>query len=121
LFVYLAVLFTPYSKKKQPLPPKHLAVLVRHLGHVEQPPGLGQELHVGPPPLLEAKVDRGRRVELEEVRQRPEEEGEGGLEVDAVGREHDGGLEGRDLVAEWLAPVGLCGGPTPGGPPALAF
>lgn len=46
---------------------------------------------------------------MQEVREGGQEEREGGLEVDAVGGEDDGGFEGSDFVREGFAPVACCG------------
>ena len=59
--------FAPYGVQEQPLTPKHRLVRVLGLGHVEHFGSLGQELHVSPAALLEAEVDGGGGVQLQEV------------------------------------------------------
>lgn len=63
-----------------------------------------EELHVGPPPLLEAKVHSRRRVQREEILQRLQQKRERRLKVHAVSRENGVGPEVLDLLRKWIAP-----------------
>lgn len=81
-------------------------VIIGNLGHCKRLLGVFQKLHVGAPSLLEAKVDGHVGPQRQQVLQGLQKQGEGGLEVDAVGSQDDGRFELDNLCWEFLAPVG---------------
>lgn len=98
-------LATPERKEEETLSREDGPVLIKDLFYEESLPGHLDEIQVSASTLLEAEVNDSFVVELQEVLEGVHQQGEGGLEVDALGGDDNVGLLGDDFEGERFAPV----------------
>lgn len=91
--LHFVLTFPGKGIQEQPFSAEYRPILVFNLSHGKGFPGGLEELHVGPPPLLETEENNGRRFQRQQVLQRLQKQRESGLEVDAIGSKNNVGLE----------------------------
>jgi hypothetical protein len=93
------------SVQKEAFARELVPLLVLDFSHAKSFAGALEKLHVGSPPLLEAKVNGGRRTQLQKVPKRLQEQRERRLKIHAVCSQDNVGFEGTHLFRQRLAPV----------------